>query len=68
MYGAFKRYRKGDKMTRKQYESLMKKKNITRTQLAIKLKCSLSSINFIMYGLTQKGKIKEAMDKFLKEV
>lgn len=54
-------------MTRKQYEKLMKKKKITRTELAIKLKCSLSSINFIMYGLTKTGKIKTAMDSYLRE-
>ena len=49
------------------YKKLMKKKEVSRKDLAIKFKCSISNINYIIWGVTQKGDVKEAMDKFLTE-
>lgn len=49
------------------YKNLMKKKGLSRKDLAIKFKCSISNINYIIWGVTQNGDIKEAMDKFLTE-
>ncbi len=47
------------------YKKLMKKKNVSRKDLAIKFKCSISNINYIIWGVTQKGDIKQAIDAFL---
>lgn len=55
-------------MTKKQYKKLMKKKKVTATDLALKFSCSLQSVNLVIWGVTRKGKIKEAMDNFLVEV
>ena len=55
-------------MTKKLYKKLMKKKKVTATDLAVKLNCSLQSVNLVIWGVTRTGAIKEKMDEFLIEV